>query len=139
MGRPYSEDLRIRIIAAVESGASRSAAARQFGVSPSCAIKLLQRWQRTGSVAPAARGRKPYALAGHEAPVRELIGSCPDMTLDELHEELGERGVQVGRSSISRFLLALGLTFKKSRYMRPSSNGRTSRPSGRIGAQARCA
>jgi transposase len=99
----------------------------------------LQRWQRTGSVAPAARGKKPYALEGHEALVQELVASFPDMTLDELHEELGMRGIQVGRSSIGRFPLALGLTLKKSRYMRPSSNGRTSRLSGRIGAQARCA
>ena len=57
MGRPYSEDLRIRIVAAVEAGGSCSAAARQFGVSPSCAIKLLQRFRRTGSVAPAPRAR----------------------------------------------------------------------------------
>jgi transposase len=113
MGRPYSEDLRIRIVAAVEAGASRSAAARQFGVSISCAIKLLQRWRRTGSVAPEPRGRKPYALADDEALVRELVATRPDMTLDELHAELGQRGIRVGRSSIGRFLLARGLTLKK--------------------------
>jgi transposase len=52
MGRLYSEDLRRRIVAAVEGGLSCGVAARQFAVSVSCAIKLLQRWRRTGSVAP---------------------------------------------------------------------------------------
>lgn len=137
MGRPYSEDLRIRIVAAVEAGASCSAAARQFGVSISCAIKLLQRFRRTGSVAPAARGKKPYALANDEVLVREFVAAQPDMTLDELREELGRRGIQVGRSSIGRFLLACGLTLKKSRFMPPSNNGRMSRSRGSCGGLAK--
>ena len=48
MGRPYSEDLRSRIVAAVEGGVSRNAAARQFAGSVSCVVKLLQRFRRTG-------------------------------------------------------------------------------------------
>ena len=136
MGRPYSEDLRRRIVAAVEAGASRSAAARQFAVSASCAIKLLQRWRRTGTVAPDPRGKKPYALDDHEALVYELVASRPDLTLDELQRELGRQGIRVGRSSIGRFLLALGLTLKKRRFMPPSSNGRTSRLRGKLGALA---
>jgi len=137
MGRPYSEDLRKRIVAAVEAGVSASAAARQFAVSVSCGIKLIQRWRRTGSVAPAPRGKKRYALADHEGLVRELVGARPDMTIDELHEELGRRGIQVGRSSIGRFLLAHGLTLKKSRFMPPSSSGRTSRRRGKFGVPAK--
>jgi putative transposase len=137
MGRPYSEDLRIRIVGAVEAGASCSAAARQFGVSISCAIKLLQRWRRTGSVAPEPRGKKPYALADDEALVRELVAAQPDMTLDELQAELGRGGVHVGRSSIGRFLLARGLTLKKSRSMPPSSSDRMLRRHGKLGALSR--
>lgn len=133
MGRPYSEDLRSRIVAAVEAGMSRNGAARQFAVSVSCVVKLMQRFRRTGTVAPAARGKKPYALAEHEALVRALVAGRPDMTLDELQQELGERGIRVGRSSVNRFLLACGLTLKKSRFMPPSSNGRMSRPRARLG------
>jgi transposase len=48
----------------------------------------------------------------------------PDMTLDELTQELEDRSICVGRSSVNRFLKACGLTLKKSRYMLPSSNGR---------------
>jgi transposase len=137
MGRAYSEDLRSRIVATVEAGASCSAAARQFAVSVSCAIKLLQRWRRTGSVAAGPRGKRRYALADHEGLVRELVGLRPDMTIDELHAELGRQGVQVGRSSIGRFLLARGLTLKKSRFMLPSSKGRTSRRRARAGVRTR--
>jgi transposase len=124
MGRPYSEDLRSRIVATVEAGATRTAAAEQFAVSVSCAIKLVQRFRQTGSVAPAPRGRKPFALAEHKELVRELVAERPDMTLDELTDELEDRGIRVGRSSVNRFLKTCGLTLKKSRCMPPSSNGR---------------
>jgi putative transposase len=124
MGRPYSEDLRSRIVAAVEAGATRASAAEQFSVSVSCAIKLMQHFRRTGSVAPARRGRKPFALAEHGALVRELVAGQPDATLDELTQEIGSRGIHVSRSAVNRFLKACGLTLKKSRCMPPSSSGR---------------
>ena len=136
MGRPYSEDLRTRIVAAVEGGVSRNAAARQFAVSVSCVVKLMQHFRRTGTVRPAPRGKKPYALAGHEALVGELVAARPDLTLDELHAKLADRGIQVGRSSVNRFLYACGLTLKKSRFMPPSSTGRMSRPRARHGVPA---
>jgi transposase len=124
MGRPYSQDLRSRIVAAVEAGATRRATADQFAVSVSCAVKLVQRFRRTRSLEPGPRGRKPFALAEHEALVRELVAEQPDVTLDELTHSLEDRGIRVGRSSVNRFLKACGLTFKKSRCMPPSSNGR---------------
>jgi putative transposase len=124
MGRPYSEDLRSRIVAAVEAGATRASAAEQFSVSVSCAIKLMQHFRRTGSVAPAPRGRKRFALAEHGALVRELVAGQPDATLDELTQEIGSRGIHVSRSAVNRFLKACGLTLKKSRCMPPSSSGR---------------
>ena len=136
MGRPYSEDLRSRVVAAVEGGLSRNAAAGQFAVSVSCVVKLMQRFRRTGSIAPAPRGKKPYALAEHEAVVRELVATQPDLTLDELTQTLADRGIRVGRSSVNRFVHACGLTFKKSRFTLPSSNGRTSQPRARLGVLA---
>jgi transposase len=133
MGRPFSQDLRTRIVAAVEAGASRNKAAKQFAVSVSCVVKLMQRFYRTGRIEPAPRGKKPYALAEHEATVRELIAECPDLTIDELHQALGKRGIQVSRSAVNRFLQKCRLTFKKSRSTRPSSSGRTSQPPVRLG------
>jgi putative transposase len=136
MGRPYSEDLRSRIVAVVEAGESRNAAAQQFAVSVSCVVKLMQRFRRTGSVAPGPRGKKPYALAKHAAVVIELVAAQPDLTLDELTQALADRGIRVGRSSVNRFLLARRLTLKKSRFMLANSNGRMSRPRARLGVLA---
>lgn len=136
MGRPYSEDLRSRIVATVQGGLSRHATAKLFAVSASCVIKLMQRFQRTGSVAPAPRGRKPHALAAHEALVRELVASQPDLTLDELTSELAQRGIRVGRSSVNRFLAVCQLTRKKSRCMPRNSNARMSRPRAKPGVAA---
>ena len=140
MARPLSLDLRERIVRAVEAGSSRREAAEQFAVSESCAIKLLQRWERTGSVAPAQiGGRKRHALAAHADRVRALVAGEPDLTLEELKARLSEQGITVGRSSVDRFLKALGLTRKKRRSTPRSSSGPTSsRPvaSGADGSQA---
>ena len=51
MATPYSQDLRERVIGAVEAGQSARAAARVFGVSASTAVKWVRRWRRPGSVA----------------------------------------------------------------------------------------
>jgi transposase len=56
MPAPISLDLRRRIVWAVEGGSSIRAAAQRFAVSPSTAIKLMQRVRATGSPAPAGRG-----------------------------------------------------------------------------------
>jgi transposase len=80
-------------------------------------------------------GWKDYALAEHEERVRALVESCPDLTLDELRDALAREGIGVGRSSISRFLLARGLTLKKSHSTPPSRAGRTSRPRETPGAR----
>ena len=126
MARPLSMDLRKRIVVAVESGASRNATAKRFAVSVSCVIKLLQRWQETGSIEPGQMGGwKDHALAGHEAAVRALIRTRPDMTLEELRDALAQEGIHIGRSSVDRFLKARGLTLKKSRSTPPSRSGRT--------------
>ena len=68
MPAPISLDLRQRIVRAVEQGSSIRAAARRFAVSPSAAIKLMQRVRATGSAAPARYGgyRRPL-LEPHEA------------------------------------------------------------------------
>jgi transposase len=134
MTRPLSKDLRERIVEAVESGASRQATAKRFAVSASSVIRLMQRWRRTGSVAPdQVGGWKDHSLAEHEVVVRELVAAIPDRTLDELRDALAEKGIHVGRSSVGRFLAARGLTLKKRRSTPGSSSGRMSLPRARPG------
>jgi transposase len=126
MARPLSIDLRERIVEAVKSGESRNSTAKRFAVSVSCVIKLVQRWQETGSIRPGQMGGwKEHALSAHEVVVRALLRERPDMTLEELRDALAERGIQVGRSSVDRFLKAHGLTLKKSRFTPRSRAGLT--------------
>ena len=57
MGRPYTMDLRERVVAvAVERGMSRRQAARVFSVSPTAVINWMKRFCETGSVAPGQMG-----------------------------------------------------------------------------------
>ena len=117
MGKSYSMDLRERIVAQVAAGGSRRGAARRFGVSDSCAVKLVARAERTGSVEPARQGRPPGGgkLAAHMAFLIEIVEAAPDITLPELAARLeAERGVKVTAPSLSRALIAAGFSYKES-------------------------
>jgi transposase len=116
MPAPISMDLRLRIVRAVERGSSIRAAARRFAVSPSAAIKLMQRVRATGSAAPERYGghRRPV-LESHAADLKTLVETTPDITLAELQSELERRcGVRAGLSTIHNALRRIGLRHKKS-------------------------
>jgi transposase len=116
MPAPMSMDLRMRIVGAVASGSSIRGAAARFAVSPSAAVKLMQRLRATGSVAPERCGghRRPK-LEPHEAELRELVEATPDLTLAEIQTELQRRcGVRAGLSTIHNALRRIGLRRKKS-------------------------
>ncbi len=115
MTAPLSQDLRQRLVRAVEQGSSARAAAARFDVSPSAAVKLMRRVRATGSTAPAKIGgyRKPL-LAGHEELLRELTASRKGITLAEIREELVARGIEPGcLTTIWSTLKRLGLSHKK--------------------------
>ena len=117
MTAPLSQDLRKRLVRAVQEGRSARAAAARFAVSASAAIKLVRRVHETGSTAPAKIGgyRKPL-LDGHDGVLRELTTRKPGITLAELQAALVERGLQpVSLTTIWSTLRRLGLTHKKSR------------------------
>lgn len=116
MAQSYSSDLRDRIVAYVEDGHSRRAAARRFGVSASFAVKLLQRFRRTGSAKAAPRGRPSGKgkLSSHRDFLIDRVETKPDITMPELADELQRRcGVMGAPASLSRFLCREGYTYKK--------------------------
>ena len=115
MARPYSIDLRERVIAAVKrDGLSRNAAARRFGVAISTAVLWLQRHQDTGSAAPGKMGgHKPRKLIGEHRDWL-LERTKTDFTLRGLRAELAERGVSVDYRTVWSFAHDEGLSFKKS-------------------------
>ena len=117
MAKVISMDLRTRLVAAVRSGLSRRAAAERFGVSASCAVKLLARVQATGSAARGRRGRRPGGgkLGPHRATLMGWVHATPDVTMPELAARLQrEHGVAASPASLSRLLCRAGLTYKKS-------------------------
>jgi putative transposase len=132
MARPYSIDLRERVILAVErDGLSRNAAARRFGVAISTAVNWLRRHQETGSVAPGKMGgHKPRKLIGAHR-VWLLERTKTDFTLRGLRAELAERGIKVDYRTVWSFAHTEGLSFKKKRASR-----RTASPKGRPQARA---
>ena len=68
MGKPYSLDLRNRVVAAIEGGMSRNQAAKRFGIAISTAIGWMQRVEETGSVEPGQMGgHKPKAISADHA------------------------------------------------------------------------
>ena len=116
MPRPYSQDLRERVVRAVASGSSARSAARVFGVSASTAVKWVQRWRRTGSVAAKRMGGyKRSPLDDHAALILGLIADRPDLTVEEVRAALRARGIGAGHGSVWRFFKRHGLSFKKNR------------------------
>ena len=114
MARPLSNDLRERIVHAVEGGMSRNAVAKIYDVAVSAVVKLMQRWQETGSFeAKPMGGYRGHKLSEHTELVQQLVKAKPDITLAELRAQLKARKIKVGQTSIFRFLNHLGLSYKK--------------------------
>jgi transposase len=114
MAKPYSEDLRNRVVGATQDGVTIPEIAEQLGVSISSVVRFRRLQREMGSVSSAKfGGYKEYALAAHEELVRHLVAEQPDITLAELKAALAKEKVTVGQSSISRYLHHLMLRFKK--------------------------
>ena len=115
MGKPYSDDLRERIVGAVEAGHSRRVAARMFEVSASCAVKLVRRWRETGSVKPGKMGApKGSKLAPHSDWLVDLVKQEPDLTLEEIRARLrAERDMAASIGAIWKFFERQDFTLKK--------------------------
>ena len=138
MGRAYSQDLRERVMAAVESGTGAYAAASIFQVSVSYIYKALGRRRRTGETGakPHAGGPKPK-LAAHDEALRARVLRAPDATLAELQAWLmAERGIKVSVGCLWKRLRRLGLTRKKSHCAPPSKTAPMSPRRARNGATA---
>ena len=116
MTRPLSDDLRRRVVTAVDDGMSRRGAAKRFGIAPSTAIKWVRVWQRTGCYRPRPQGgdRRSQRIEARAEVVLALVEETPDMTLAEIAAHLeSEHGLRVSQSTVWRFFHRRGITFKK--------------------------
>lgn len=132
-GRPYSQDLRERIIATVDGGMGVYETAPWFQVSVSYIYKVLARRRLTGeTTARQQRCSVAPRLAAHEDALRARVASHPDATIAELRAWLlADHGVSASHGSVWSALDRLNLTHKKT-----APRGRA-RPAGRR-RSARC-
>ena len=114
MARPYSLDLRERVVEAVAGGESCRAVASTFKVSVASVVKWSQRFRSEGSAAARPMGgKKPYVLADHRGWLLKRLSDQPDVTLRALVAELSERGIKVSYYAVWHFFEHEGITFKK--------------------------
>ena len=111
--RPYSSDLRERILAALDAhDGSIRWVARVFRVSTSFVVRLLQRRRATGSIDPEPhRGGPPPALAPDDLKRwADLVREQPDATWEQRKPR---GGLRCSLKTLWYALDRLGLTRKK--------------------------
>src|SRR5712691_405832 len=143
-GQSYSEDLRARVLAAVDGGLAARSAASVFRVSVSYIYKAVIRRRRTGEAsASARRGHRPRKLTpAQEAGLAAHIAAHPDITLGALQTWLaGEHAVRLSNGAMWSAVDRLGLSFKKNAARRraaPSGRRRPAQHLARGAALRRC-
>jgi transposase len=112
--KPYSEDLRLRIVQAIRDGMSKSAAARLFGVTLSSVKRYFRIAQRGASLAPRkGGGRPPKADEIAEKRLEEDVQECPAATVSERCRFLERTtGRPLSDSTVKRLLKRLGFSQK---------------------------
>jgi transposase len=116
MARSLSEDLRCRLIAAVQAGISRRAAAERFGVAIATAVRWVDEWRATGATRAKPQGgdRRSGRIEAYGEVILAAIEGQVDITLVEIVDMLRERhGASFAPSTIWRFLDRHGMTVKK--------------------------
>lgn len=130
MARPYSLDLRERVVAQVARGMTRQAVAELNGIVSSTVTKWCDRQRQSGT--PASKpmgGHRPRKLEDERDWLLARLAEKPDLTLHALLADLRDRGVVVACDTLWRFLKREEITFKKNFVRRRTgSPGRRSPP-----------
>ena len=114
MGRPYSLDLRQRVVAAMGAGMSGRQAATHFSLGESTALRWARRVRETGSAkAKPMGGKRPFALESHRSWIISRLGEKPDLTLRALEGELKARGAKASAFAVWNIVTDARLIFKK--------------------------
>ncbi len=128
MARTLSQDLRDRVVVAIDGGMSCREAAAHFGVSASSAIRWRRMALEHGQAVAKPRGgdRHSGKIEAHGDFIRGLIAEQGDMTLFEVQARLIERGTSVGIGTVHRFFVRHAITRKKRPGTRSSKTVPTS-------------
>jgi transposase len=128
MSKALSLDLRVRVLAAVEAGASHREAGERFGVSAASVSRWRRLAREQGEPRPGPLGgdRRSARIEAQAPLILALVDAKPDITLVEIKAGLAEQGVPVGIGTLWRFFRRHAITLKKSRRMPLSRAARTS-------------
>ena len=125
MARPLADDLRQRVVRAVESGRRQAEVAAFFGIGLRTVERYLSRWRENRQIARGKfGGHKKHLLAEQAEGVWKLVRAAPDLTLAALCQQLAAQGVKVSTSALDRFLRASGFTYKKNAGRRRTTTPR---------------
>ena len=125
MPRAYSTDMRARVIARVESGASRREAAEHYEVSASTAVIWVKCFRDSGRCAAKPRGGSTSPLKEHAESLLALIDEQPDLTLDEVVSAMRRHKIPGSRTAVWRFFQASPDHVQKKRCAQRSRSART--------------
>ncbi len=110
----YSQDLRDRVLGALERGEGPAAIAIRYEVSRLWVYQVRKRWEEEGlRHSLPMGGHRRSRIAHKEMQIRQWIEAMPDLTLLELSARLAEQGIQIKVSALWHQLNKWGLSFKK--------------------------
>nr|WP_152982812.1 IS630 family transposase [Acidiphilium sp. JA12-A1] len=115
MAKTLSEDLRGRVVAAVEQGATHREAAARFGVSAASVSRWRSLLSAQGNLKPGRHGgdRRSGRIEKQAHVVLDLLEQMRDATIEELRSALATQGHQFGYGTLRRFFQRHHITRKK--------------------------
>ena len=138
MPAPYSHDLRVRVMNAVQNGMSYPAVTERFQVSNSTILRWVRRQRESGDFAALPMGgKKPFVLAEHRDWLLKRFEANQDLTLRQVLAELHDRGIEVSYFALRNIVRRAGLRFKK-RLSKPASRTAPMSRAAAVGGAAGC-
>ena len=119
MARPYSLDLRERLLQARDAGLAPVEIERTFGISTRTQRRWVTQQRTTGTLAPRSSPGRPARITPLHLPaLRSQVAAHADATLAEHCARFAtDQGISVSRATMSRQLAKLGLPLKKRRSL----------------------
>ena len=139
MSGAYSPDLRVRVIEAINEGATRREVSDRFDVSVSSAVRWHQAWRNEGRCEAKPSGGSRSPLDDYAEEIVALIEEQRDLTLDEIVAIMHKRKMPGSRTALHRFLERHGITLKKSPARLRAGAGRRGARAPALDTRARAA
>ena len=131
--QPYSQDLRDRVLRALERGDGPTDIAARFEVSREWVYAVKRRFETEGlRHSLRVGGHRTSCVAPLESEIRGWITARPDLTLEELCERVAEHGVHIKVSALWHQLNRWKMSFKKNAARQRAGARRRARKTGGV-------